>query len=369
MRKHNPKNERIKRDYLAYLTEAKRMNSKTVDQVAASLALFEASTAYKDFKAFHIEQARRFKRILMEEPSSETGKLLSKATIHSRLMAVKAFFQWLAGLPGYRSKIHYADAEYFNPSANDSRIANASREKPVPSVEQIRHVIAAMPNVTDIQKRNRALIAFTLLSGARDDAIASLSIRHIDRKARTIFQDARTVRTKARKTISSWFFPVGEDIETIVDEWITHLTQNLMLGPDDPLFPKTAIAVGESGGFEAIGLERKHWTTAGPIRKIFRESFEGAGLPYFNPHSFRNTLALMGERICPNAEVLKAWSQNLGHEKVLTTLTSYGKVASHRQAEIFADLRKNPQNPGTSETPDPATIKRVMDHISRQLAQ
>ena len=74
---------------------------------------------------------------------------------------------------------------------------------------------------------------------------------------------------------------MGEDIETIVDEWITHLTQNLMFGPDDPLFPKTAIAVGESGGFEAIGLERKHWTTAGPIRNIFRESFEGAGLPYF----------------------------------------------------------------------------------------
>jgi hypothetical protein len=27
------------------------------------------------------------------------------------------------------------------------------------------------------------------------------------------------------------------------------------------------------------------------IREIFREAFDRAGLPYFNPHSFRNTLA------------------------------------------------------------------------------
>ena len=36
---------------------------------------------------------------------------------------------------------------------------------------------------------------------------------------------------------------------------------------------------------------------------------------------------------------LKAWSQNLGHDDVLTTFTSYGTVAAHRQAEIMTDLR------------------------------
>jgi hypothetical protein len=33
MNKHNPKNERIKRRYLAYLEEAKRMSPKSTDQV------------------------------------------------------------------------------------------------------------------------------------------------------------------------------------------------------------------------------------------------------------------------------------------------------------------------------------------------
>ena len=42
--------------------------------------------------------------------------------------------------------------------------------------------------------------------------------------------------------------------------------------------------------FEAQGLKRAHWSNANPIRTIFKETFIQAGLPYFNPHSFRNTL-------------------------------------------------------------------------------
>lgn len=366
MRKHHPANERIKREYLTYLTDAKRMSVKSVDQVAAAIAAFEVSTGHKDFKAFHIEQARRFKRQLGDHHNSQTGKPLAVATIKTRLMAVKAFFQWLAGRQGYR-RISYADAEYFNPSAHDSRIASATRDRPVPSIEQIRRVIEVMPTGTDIEKRNRALIALTLLTGARDDAIASLSIRHIDIAASKIDQDARQVRTKYRKTFTTWFFPVGDDIEAIVHEWISHLTKTLLFGPDDPLFPATRLAVGANGGFEAAGLDRKHWTTAGPIRDIFKLAFHAAGLPYFNPHSFRSTLGRLGEKVCPNPEAFKAWSQNLGHEGVLTTFTSYGTVSSHRQSEIIAAMRQG-SDAAECAPPQPETIARVLAHLARQQA-
>src|SRR5262249_5379295 len=79
---------------------------------------------------------------------------------------------------------------------------------------------------------------------------------------------------------------------------------------------------------------------AGPIRAIFKDAFAGVGLPYFNPHSFRKTLALLGGQICKSPEEYKAWSQNLGHENVLTTFSSYGDVARHRQAEIICALGK-----------------------------
>ncbi len=83
MRKRHPKNERIKRAYLAYLEEAKRNSTKTTDQVAAAIALFEQSTKWKDFAAFHIEQARAFKRRQYETVSPKTGKPIAKATVHS----------------------------------------------------------------------------------------------------------------------------------------------------------------------------------------------------------------------------------------------------------------------------------------------
>jgi integrase len=82
-------------------------------------------------------------------------------------------------------------------------------------------------------------------------------------------------------------------------------------------------------------LDRKRWSSASPIRAIFKEGFEAAGLPYFNPHSFRKTLALLAGQKCKSPEEYKAWSQNLGHEDVLTTFRSYGDVSSYRQAEIM----------------------------------
>jgi len=206
MAKTNAANERIKRDYFLYLRDAKRMSEKSIDQVAAAIASFEASTGGKDFRLFHIEQARSFKRRLIETPSDETGKPLAHATVYARLKIMKAFFQWLAGRSGFR-RIAYDDAGYFNLAANETRIANAKRPKPTPSLEQIRHVLRTMPHGTDIQKRNRALIAFAILTGGRDDAIASLSLKHIDFNARTAFFDARHVRTKFRKTFTTWFFP------------------------------------------------------------------------------------------------------------------------------------------------------------------
>ena len=83
---------------------------------------------------------------------------------------------------------------------------------------------------------------------------------------------------------------------------------------------------GRLASLKSSGLEREHWSSASPIRTIFREAFERAGLPYFNPHSFRNTLVRLGQDVCKSPEEFKAWSQNLGHEKVLTTFISYGEV-------------------------------------------
>jgi integrase len=335
MTSYNATNERIKRRYFTYLAEAMGHSEQTIDTVAKAIARFEEYTKWRDFKKFHIEQAKGFKQSLADQRGRRSAEPLSKATLYATLSALKRFFVWLAGQPGYKSRISYSDAEYFNLSVKETRIAKAARSPRVPTLEQIRYVIQNMPATTDIEQRNRALIAFTILTGARDGAIASFKLRHIDVSEGKIDQDAREVRTKFSKSFVTTFFPVGEDIRAAVVDWVNYLRREKLWGLDDPLFPTTRVAAGADLRFFAAGLERKHWSSASPIRQIFKEAFAAAGLPYFNPHSFRKTLALLGGRICKTAEEYKAWSQNLGHDHVLTTFSSYGDVGSYRQAEII----------------------------------
>lgn len=356
MSKHNPRNERIKRQYLAYLMEAKRQSPATVDQVAAALACFEEDTKHRDFATFHREQAVAFKRRLAEKQNQRTGTRLSKATTHATLSHLRRFFLWLAGQPGYKSRLQYSDADYFNLSDKDARVATARREKAFPTVEQVRHVLGLMGMTTDVERRNRALLAFTLLTGARDSAIASMKLRHIDLAAGSVFQDASDVKTKFSKTFTTFFFPVGEDVRKIVEDWVAWLREARLWGNDDPLFPATEIGLGPEQQFLATGLARKHWASAAPIRAIFREAFVAAGLPYFNPHSLRRTLVQLGERHCRTPEEFKAWSQNLGHEEVLPTFYSYGQVGTRRQGEIIHGLAE----PRGAERPDAEAVAEAV---------
>ncbi|MGZ8240046.1 MAG: tyrosine-type recombinase/integrase [Methylobacter sp.] len=201
------------------------------------------------------------------------------------------------------------------------------------------HVIETIPNNSAIERRNRSLIAFTLLTGTRDNAIASMKLKHIDIVTDCVYQDAREVNTKFSKTFTTDFFPVGDQIQQIVYDWVRYLKEELLWGNNDPLFPKTNVVNGEDRVFKTSGFKKEHWSNASPIRKIFRDAFEAAELPYFNPHSFRNTLVRLGQTLCQSPEEFKAWSQNLGHEDVLTTLYSYGHVQENRKGEIMKQLK------------------------------
>jgi integrase len=364
MATHNPNNERIKRQYFTYLKEAKRQSEASVDAAAKALARFEEYMNYRDFKAFHFQQAIAFKNRLSEQASAVTGEKLSKATLYGTLAHLKRFFQWLAGQPGYRSRFQYSDADYFSLSEKDGRIAMARRERSAPTLEQVKHVIGRMPAGTEIEQRDRALIALTLLTGARDRAITSFKLKHVDLAAGCVHQDARDVKTKFSKTFTTYFFPVGDEIRKVVVDWVTYLREVKLWGNDDPLFPVTHTALGNSSQFEVVGLKREFWRTASPIRAIFREAFEAAALPYFNPHSLRTTLALLAETMCQTPEQFKAWSQNLGHEQVLTTFLNYGTVPGRRQAEIMRGLDRSATGRG-----DALNVANALEALLKQLKE
>lgn len=335
MTKHNAANERVKRDYYRYLKEAKGRDEATIDAVAKSFARFEDSTGRKEFRRFHREQAVAFKRRLGDAVNARTGERLSKATMLSTLRDLRAFFFWLAHLPGFKSHIAYADADYFNLSDKDVAVARARRDKAVPTLDQVEHVLSLMPAETIVERRDRALVAFTMLTGTRVAALTSLCLGHVDVAAGFVDQDARTVRTKFAKTFRTYFMPVSERALSIVTDWHAELNADVTRGSGGALFPATAIALDAAGSFAPVGLHRHGWTTSDSVREIFRRAFALASLPYFNPHSFRDMLVRHAMTLDLSPEAMKAWSQNIGHADVLTTFTSYGSVPGHRQGELI----------------------------------
>ncbi|MFN5997179.1 MAG: tyrosine recombinase XerC [Paracoccaceae bacterium] len=333
-RKISEENERIKRRYLQFLGEAKRRDPATVDKAADAIVRFERGTGLRPFKRFHIDQAMKFKTQLSEAKNERTGKPLSKATIDSTLRTVKAFVLWLAGQDGYKSRISYSDAEYFNLNAKDSRVAHEERETPFPTMEQCRHAFALMPSATPLHCRDKALFAFLMITAARDGAIASLRLKHIDLVQGCVYQDARDVKTKAAKTFTTFFLPVDPVYREAFVDWVTFLRQDLLFGNDDALFPKQDIGhVNRS--FAVTGFARQPYASASAIREAIKSAFVAAGLPAFGPHSFRKTLVKWGDGYFTSREAFKAFSQNIGHDSEITTVGSYLKVSQERQAELM----------------------------------
>lgn len=337
MRKYNEQNERIKRAYFNYLKNAKGQDEKTLDKVAAALVKFEESTKFKPFKKFHINQAGQFKTHLDKARHPKTGKPLSISTTDAILRLVKGFFHWLAGQPGFKSRISYADVEYFNNNAKKARAAHAQRDIPYPSMKMALHAFQAMPNHTGLEKRNKALFAFLMLTGARDGAVTSLRLKHINLIEGSVFQDGREVKTKNSKTFTTWFFPVDPCYRECFEAWVKYLREKNLFAPEDALFPKPLRELRD-GRFVFENLSRETYSNSAKINSVIRKAFAMVQLPEYTPHSFRKTLALYGDSKCDNLEQMKAWSMNLGHENLVTTVSAYMPVSPQRQAELIRAL-------------------------------
>ena len=339
---YNARNERVKRDYFVLLKEADQLAEATVDGIRKALARYEEFTEHADLNTFNKDHAIGFKAYMLARKSERHGTALSHATVYSTVQAIQQFFRWLSRQPGYKSHINPQDIRYLNLSRKDVAIATSRRTKRYPTIEQIKATIAAAPANTEIDLRNRALMAFTLLTGIRDSAIASLRLKHIDIHRKLVTQDPAEVATKFSKRIETFFFPVGDEVEAIVVEWVAYLRTVKLYGNDDPSFPRTRVVATKGNAFASAGLEPVCWSSAGQIRAIFKALFANAGMPYFNPHSLRDTLTILGEQVCQTPEAFKAWSQNLGHDSPLTTFTSYGKVALHRQGDLVRNATRKP---------------------------
>lgn len=338
MIKVNIKNEVVKRKFFKWIKEANGCCDSTVNSIEKAILIYEDFTRLADFATFNSGKAIEFKKWLQERKVK--NKSLSTTTYCTYLRYLRKFFLWLSWQPNYKSKITVDTVDYLKATEKEERIATQYIPRNFPALEYVIKLAGSINALTEIDKRDRAMISFALLSGMRDKAIVSLPLGCFDENNLTINQSPKLgVQTKFSKHILTMLFVFDDKLLRYLIEWV-EILKSKGYGSQDPLFPRAKTDKGkEDLSFEtASDVEPLFWQGTGRIREIFKKRSQEAGLPYFPPHTFRHLAVDLALKSCKTGEEIKAISQNFGHEHTATTLCSYANFAPPRLSEIIKNM-------------------------------
>lgn len=364
-------NEQIKRSFFEHLTGAQGFTKSTIHTCADAISQWQVFSGNEDFGAFNKTKAIAFVEWLQTKSSKGKSGKLSIVTQYSYLRRIKKFFEWLCEQPGYKSKILKNDIDFLRLSKKDARIAQSGTKKIMPTFEEVKQIITSINIKSDIDRRDRALICFALITGSRISAIISLKMKSFDKMNKTVDQNpADGVKTKNSKRIFSTFFPIGwDDPANHFMEWYEYL-ESKGFTEEDPLFPSTLNQIGISKHtYSKELLTKDFWRATGAARKIIEKRCKQADLPYFHPHSFRHLVVNILSKKRLTEEEKRAISLTLGHENVGTTFGSYGygSMSDSEAVKIVQNIQYSNQNID-SESFLSDEEKIIIEKLARKLA-
>lgn len=319
-------NEQRKREFIEYLKGAKGFAESSVNDFAEAVYQWQVFTENEDFANFDKSKALAFRDWLKSRKANTEAGTISLSAQYSYLRRVKKFFEWLSRQPIYRSKILKNDVEFLGLSKGDSRIARQGTTKQTPTFEEAKTIIESIEIKNDIDKRDRAMICFALITGMRISAITTLRMKNFNMDDKLIDQNpADKVKTKNSKRILTTFFPIGwNEPEKHFLDWISYL-KSKGFQPNDPIFPSTLNNfISGKQIYSKNLISKEFWSGTNGARKIFEKRCKNADVSYFNPHSFRHLIVDIMGKLRLTEEDKKAISLNLGHSNVGTTFGSYG---------------------------------------------
>ena len=325
----NPKNERLKYKYLMYLMGPKRLDKKTWKKIMEHIRYYECLNDFEPLLPLTVEKIHNYVGRICNQG-------LSLSYIDQNLKALRDFYEWTTHQKAYTSGVDYNILPYFSLTNNQRKMARAPEYKESYEIDEILGVIRQMPAQTEIQQRNRALIALQALCGMRIAELASISLDNLKynptAKNWFVFVTLRNMRVKFAKTRHAYFMPWGSDITDIVLRWADKLRE-LGFKDESPLFPGIDNQFGKN---LLLAPETKPNSIQDQtIRDIFKNTFKAAGLPVYRVHSFRHTIARWAE-LNGNPEFFNAVSQSLGHSSVQTTFYCYGTLPHSKIGQILA---------------------------------
>lgn len=370
MTKKMYQNEQRKREFLEHLKGAEGFAESSINTFAEAVDQWQLFTGNEDFANFNQTKALAFRDWLKSRKANTEVGTISLVTQYNYLRRVKRFFKWLSVEPNYKNKILKNDVECLRLPKGDARIARQGTTKQTPTFEEAKAIIESIEIKNEIDKRDRAVICFALITGMRISAITTLRMKNFDLENKQIDQNpADGVKTKNSKRILTTFFPIGwEEPEKYFIEWYEYL-KSKGFQPNDPIFPATMnnfIVKKAEYSKEYVGND--FWVGTGGARKIFEKRCKNADLPYFHPHSFRHLVVNILSKTRLTEEEKRAISLNLGHANVGTTFGSYGygSMTEEDAVKIVQKLttaKDDDKNSIAVSEEEKAILKRLMGKI------
>lgn len=318
----NPENERVKYKYRIHIKRALKKDEKTIFETLKHIRDYEIFDDFSSFKTFNNAIANKYIDHLF-------NKQLSLSYINDNIRYLKEFLRWLERQKGYRSKINYNDIDYLNISNNQKRTAKATEYKKAYTYNQILKTIRQMPNATQIQKRNKAIISLNALCGLRISELRTVKIKNLIQEEGKyfIYVNPKDMQVKFAKSRNANFMPLPQDIIDNVINWKNYLLKQ-GFKEKDPLFPIIPNNFNQYNLLES-NIKPQEIKSNTTMLNIFKKAFTTAGFEYINPHNFRHTIVRFAEKRTP--EFLNAVRQSLGHKSINTTLQSYGELSEYEQ--------------------------------------
>lgn len=338
--RYNQANEIVKYRFFEELeNDEDGKDPKTVKMFVSAVHEFEVATGFKDFRKYNSDWAIIFKDHLNDKLNRNTGQNISKSYYYHYLGFVRQLFEWLVENEKDYAKIKKRDIRYLNTTRNEKNQARATNYQESHNIKDILATIRMMPETTEIEMRNKAMVSLFVLTTPRISSMQEARVGKIryfeDYDIWAFMQDPRLQNTKSSQNITAFFIGEIEDIIQNVLKWKVYLVGN-GFKDKDYFFPKITPSFTKDGTTEML-LTKDYIHSETQIRAVVREAYKLNGLKYIKPHNFRHSMERHVRKVSKDpVNTNIALAENYGQNNGFSVLVdSYGGDSLGERAKLM----------------------------------
>ena len=258
----------------------------------------------------------------------------SMQTKRQKMVRVAEFFRWLFA-KNLTAPVISEALEVFLLTDKEKGLLSKREIREYPTLEEFNEMID-FPVNSDVDRHDKALLCFLLLSAGRVDAVRTLPLGALNPKTLDLVQDpTEGVHTKRNKYIRSTLFRFNEQYLNIITDWLKFLIEEKKFKPTDPLFPKLEPSTENKTLYV---LSNEYYSSQNKINQIIAQRCKDKNIPPYSAHEFRHLAVDTAFRLARSGRDIKAISQNIGHTHLSTTLKQYANMQPQEYMQIIKGL-------------------------------